>query len=157
METDADYELLKQAYAIIDGIPENLIAFGPACTHAGPSLADGTICSPEGWLAMHPAFQQLGLNFDAEANEVRYNDEPGESPAIIMSRVFRLPLTEAEQLFGGRTAFTGGDDSGLSDKRLWQRRICEYLQAKGELDETPAEVAYGASVTVPAQPLPHSL
>lgn len=54
-----------------------------------------------------------------------------------MAGIFGLAPDEAAQLFGERDVFTGGDDSGLSDKRLWQRRMRDYLQQKGEIVEPP--------------------
>lgn len=135
METNPNYELLKQAYAIIDGIPETAIAFGSPRTKEGATLAEGTVCSPEGWLALHPTFNALGLAMSADGKELRFHGEadPNGSAASSMAKAFGLPLEDAAQLFGDRQMFTAGDDSGLSDKRLWQRRIREYLQGKGQL------------------------
>jgi hypothetical protein len=76
MSTYPNYELLRQAYAIIESIPETAIAFGEPQTKHGATPAGGDV-------------------------------------------------------------FTGGDDSGLSDKRLWQRRMRDYLQRKGEFVEPP--------------------
>lgn len=133
METKPNYELLKQAYAIIDGIPETAIALGAIQTKEGATLAKGTVCSPEGWLALHPAFNDLGLTMSADGKELRFNGEASSSSSTAMAKVFGLPPAEAEQLFGDRRMFTAGDDSGLSDKRLWQRSIREYLQREGQL------------------------
>lgn len=152
METNPNYELLKQAYAIIDGIPETAIAFGSPRTKEGTSLAEGTVCSPEGWLALHPTFKELGLTMSADGKELRFNGEadPDGPAALSMAKAFELPPEEADQLFGDRQMFTAGDDSGLSDKRLWQRRIHEYLQSKGQLGgaESQAEIVSTAAEQV---------
>lgn len=152
METNPNYELLKQAYAIIDGIPETAIAFGSPRTKEGATLAEGTVCSPEGWLALHPTFNALGLTMSADGKELRFNGEAdSDSPAALsMAKAFGLPPEEAKQLFGDRRMFTAGDDSGLSDKRLWQRRIREYLQGKGQLGdvESQAEIVFTAEEQV---------
>ncbi|MES2534298.1 MAG: hypothetical protein V4632_00355 [Pseudomonadota bacterium] len=140
MTSTPDFELLKDAYAIIDGIPAAAIALGAPRTKEGPSLGEGTVCSPEGWLALHPRFNQLGLTMQADGKALLFNDEPGTWPAITepLARVFGLPTYTAAQLFGERSMFTGGDDSGHSDKELWQMRLRQFLQQEGQLGETPA-------------------
>lgn len=134
MLPEPDYALLRQAYTIIDTIPETAIAFGTPQRKHGATPAGGMVCSPEGWLALHPAFNQLGLTVSAEGNALCINGEPVTdiSPALTIGSVLGLPADEAAQLFGDRDVFTGGDDSGLSDKTLWLTRMREYLQLKGQ-------------------------
>lgn len=84
METNPNYELLKQAYAIIDGIPETAIALGGIRTKEGATLAEGTVCSPEGWLALHPTFNEHGLTMSADGKELRFNGE-ADSGAVTNS------------------------------------------------------------------------
>jgi hypothetical protein len=136
MNTTPDFELLKEAYAIIDGIPEAAISLGLPCTKAGAALDEGTVCSPEGWLALHPRFRQLGLRIGPDGKDLRFSDEPGFWPTTVepLARVFGLSAFTAGLLFGDRILFTGGDDSGLSDKQLWQGRLREYLRQEGQLD-----------------------
>ncbi len=137
METGPDFELLKDAYAIIDGIPETAIALGMLRTARGETLARGTICSPAGWLAQHPAFTALGLSLSDDGSHLAFRDEPSGtgSPARVMARVFALPEADADRLFGDRETYTLGDDSGLSDKRLWLHEVREYLKEHGQIDE----------------------
>ncbi|MGE5649273.1 MAG: hypothetical protein ACM34A_03670 [Bacillota bacterium] len=137
MNTSPDYELLKDAYAIIDGIPETAIALGSLQTAKGESLAQGTICSPAGWLAQHPHFTALGLSLSDDGMRLRYQGEsvPSGAEAQIMARIFSLQPTEADYLFGNRETYSLGDDSGLSDKRLWLREVREFLQRRGQLDK----------------------
>jgi hypothetical protein len=132
-----NYDLLNQAYAIIDGIPETAISFGRPRAKEGAAPAGVTVCSPEGWLALHPAFNQRGLTMSPEGDHLYLYGErvPDTGPALIVGSVFELPAHEAAQLFGERDVFTGGDDSGLSDKELWQRSMREYLRVKGQIDE----------------------
>jgi hypothetical protein len=150
METNPNYELLKQAYAIIDGIPETAIALGSIRTKEGATLAEGTVCSPEGWLALHPTFNEHGLTMSADGKELRFNGEAdsGSHAAFLMAKVFGLRPEKSEQLFGDRQLFTDGDDSGLSDKRLWQRRIREYLQGKGQLGGAVSQAENACTVDV---------
>jgi hypothetical protein len=133
-----DFELLRQAYAIIDAIPETAISFGVPQRKHGATPAGGMVCSPEGWLALHPAFNQRGLSISAEGDALCMNGEPVTdiSPGFVVGWVVGLSANEAGQLFGERDVFTGGDDSGSSDKSLWLMRMHEYLRIKDELDES---------------------
>lgn len=137
MDTGPDFELLKDAYAIIDGIPETAIDLESLCSARGASLEHGTVCSPAGWLARHPDFNALGLApSDDDGSLVFKGEAEGKTVAEVMAQVFRLPPSDAEHLFGNRDTYTLGDDSGLSDKRLWQREVRDYLRAHGQLDPT---------------------
>lgn len=135
VDTEPDFELLKDAYAIIDGIPESAIDLAEPCSMQGESLAQGTVCSPAGWLARHPKFHGLGLAPTLDGRGLVFKGEAeGKTGAEVMAQVFRLPLPEAEHLFGNRDTYTLGDDSGLSDKRLWLRELRDYLRGHGRLD-----------------------
>ena len=137
MNTAPDYELIKDAYAIIDGIPETAIDLEKLVSVRGETLEHGTICSPAGWLAQHPKFAALGLSLSDGDSRLQLAGEPpvDESPAAVLAQVFNLPPGDAEHLFGDRDTFTLGDDSGLSDKRLWLREVREFLKQHGQLDE----------------------
>lgn len=137
MKTSPDFELLKDAYAVIDGIPETAIALGNLQTARGESLDKGTICSPAGWLAQHPTFTKLGLSLSDDGSRLCFEDQSAGSgaEAQVMAQVFGLQQTEAEHLFGDRDTYSLGDDSGLSDKRLWLREVREFLKRHGQLDE----------------------
>lgn len=137
MDTGTDFELLKDAYAIIDGIPETAIALGRLQSARGASLDRGTVCSPAGWLAQHPAFMRLGLSLADDGTRLRFQDQSAEDgdEARIMAELFRLSPMEAAQLFGPRHTYTLGDDSGLSDKRLWLREVRGFLKLHGQVDE----------------------
>ncbi|MGE5621741.1 MAG: hypothetical protein ACM3WS_01085 [Bacillota bacterium] len=137
MNISPDFELLKDAYAIIDGIPETAIALGRLQTARGEALDRGTICSPAGWLAQHPQFRELGLSLSDDGERLCYQGESAQSggEAPIMARVFGLQEAEAEHLFDSRSTYSLGDDSGLSDKRLWLREVREFLKRHGQLDE----------------------
>ncbi|RJF96143.1 hypothetical protein [Noviherbaspirillum saxi] len=136
MEMGPDFALLKDAYAIIDGIPETAISLDKLRSAKGDSLEHGTVCSPVGWLAQHPDFMRFGLSLNEDGSELLLHGKPTmeDSPAYIMARIFGLSPVDANQLFGDRDTYTLGDDSGLSDKRLWQRELRDYLKAHGQLD-----------------------
>ena len=137
METGPDFELLKDAYAIIDGIPETAIDLDKLQSARGETLEHGTICSPAGWLAQHPAFQKRGLSLSNDGSHLLLNEEsPADaSPAQILAQVFRFEQVDAERFFSDRNTYTLGDDSGLSDKRLWLHEVREFLKEHGQLDE----------------------
>jgi hypothetical protein len=137
METGPDFELLKDAYAIIDGIPETAIDLDKLQSARGETLERGTICSPAGWLAQHPAFKDHGLSLSDDGNQLLLNGESaGEaSPAQVMAQLFRLQQVDAARLFGDRNTYTLGDDSGLSDKRLWLHELREFLKEHRQIDE----------------------
>lgn len=132
-----NFELLKDAYAIIDGIPEIAIDLDKLVSERGETLEHGTVCSPAGWLAQHPQFNAFGLSLADDDSRLILSGEPpdDESPAAILAKVFGLQLADAEHLFADRNTYTLGDDSGLSDKRLWQREVREFLRQHGQLDE----------------------
>lgn len=136
MNTAPNFELIKDAYAIIDGIPETAIDLDRLVSRRGETLEHGTVCSPAGWLAQHPRFVELGLSLDDDDSRLMLAGEPpaDESPAVILSRIFGLEPGDVEHLFGNRNTFTLGDDSGLSDKRLWLREVREFLKQHGQLD-----------------------
>lgn len=157
METGPDFELLKDAYAIIDGIPETAIDLAGLCSALGPSLDHGTVCSPAGWLARHPDFNALGLAPSDDGGRLVFKGEAeGKTTAEVMAQVFRLPLPDAEHLFGSRDTYTLGDDSGLSDKRLWLREVRDYLRAHDQIDESfeaqPRDQAPFGESSQPEQP-----
>jgi hypothetical protein len=137
MDTAPNFELLKDAYAIIDGIPETAIDLDELVSARGETLEHGTVCSPAGWLAQHPRFMALGLSLVGDDSKLLLDGEPPveESTAAILGKVFGLQLADAEHLFSDRNTYTLGDDSGLSDKRLWLREVRDFLRQHGQLDE----------------------
>jgi hypothetical protein len=137
MDTAPNFELIKDAYAIIDGIPETAIDLDCLVSTRGETLEQGTVCSPAGWLAQHPKFLQLGLTLSDDDSQLQLTGEPpvDESTSAILAKVFGLEPGDAEHLFADRKTYTLGDDSGLSDKRLWQREVREFLKQHGQLDE----------------------
>jgi len=60
--TKPNWELLKDAYAIIDGIPSKAIDLDSIREARGATLSCGTIACGMGWLGEHPKFKQLGLS-----------------------------------------------------------------------------------------------
>lgn len=147
MTTRPDYELLKDAYAIVDGIPEAAIALGLPCSKIGPTLPEGTVCSPEGWLALHPTFNALGLSISEDGTSLRFNGEQ-EAVSTAMAKVFHMSDEEAAQLFENQSAQGEGESSSnMSDKQLWQMRIRHHIHGKA-FSETLATMAMAPSVAM---------
>jgi hypothetical protein len=134
-------ELLREAFAIIDGIPDEAIRLGPPRSAMGPALDDGTICSPEGWLAQHPLFIKRGIKLTGDGTAILFHGEgSGSAPtALPMSGAIGMPLDEARRLFGPREEFTANPDDPRTDKQLWLQRVREVLGAtrslQAELDQ----------------------
>jgi hypothetical protein len=133
------YELLKEAYAIIGGIPDNVIDLNLIMRERGDSLACGTICCAAGWLAHHPTFQAIGLSmtdarFTEHADLVYRGEELMYAQA--MSKVFDMPERDVISLFSSRhyqSAIKVRGASRLTDKDLWLARVRKYLADHGQL------------------------
>ena len=141
-------ELLRDAFAIIDGIPDAAIRFGFPRSRKGPALDDGTVCSPEGWLAQHPQFAALGLRLSDDGTLILFDGEgsANATPALPMARALDIPLDEAMRLFGAREEFTLNPDSPFTDKQLWQQRVREVLGATRTVEADVSRMAETASL-----------
>jgi hypothetical protein len=141
-------ELLREAFAIIDGIPDEAIRFGLPRTIKGPALDQGTVCSPEGWLAQYPLFMQRGLKLTEDGTAILFRGEGSgsTSTAMPMAHAFGMPLDEAMRLFGLRDAFTANPDDPMTDKQLWQQRVREVLGATHSRQAEVDQLAEAASL-----------
>ncbi|SNS64097.1 hypothetical protein SAMN06265795_104249 [Noviherbaspirillum humi] len=148
---EATQALLRDAYAIIDGIPEDAIRFGPPVSRRGPSLAEGTICSPEGWLAQHPDFISRGLRLSDDDGAILFQDEasPSHGPALPMAGALDLSLEEAGRLFGSREALGAAENGGLSDKGLWLKRVRDMLASADGADVPETEEPASSEQSIP--------
>lgn len=137
-----NYELLRDAYAIIDGIPPRKIDLDAIQESKGESLTCGTICCAAGWLALHPQFQALGLNMTHDPAHFFHprawvtfngNDHDGDYAAV-MSRVFRITDDEAVELFGcaGESPYDHSMRRNATDKSLFLNRVRSFLKEKGQ-------------------------
>lgn len=136
MDTTPSIERLKDAYAIIDGIPEEAICLDAPRTASGPALDRGTICSPAGWLVQHPLFAPFGLSISRDGRTLQSNGED-IAVAAAMAALFDIPVRHAASLFGRRTEPAHGQNHGKSDKAVWLGRVRRYLS--GELPEKAPE------------------
>lgn len=129
-----NYELLKEAYAIIGGIPARKINLEAIITDRGPSLACGTIACAAGWLAMHPKFKDMGLGLNPHGGGLAVNGIHTMFDTA-MAQVFGITVGDAMDLFGTRhfSRFDSDLPQHLGDKALWKARVKAFLRAQGQL------------------------
>lgn len=136
---EPNYELLKEAYAIIGGIPDNVIDLDAVQRSEGETLDCGTVCCAAGWLAHHPKFQALGLGLPysglvcgslllkgrlvsyAEAISAVFDIDGDTATSLFCSSRFRRGL-----LYDVRCDYD-------TDKDLWLARVRKYLADRGQL------------------------
>lgn len=133
-----NFELLKDAYQIIGGIPErqfNLanISNGKTGEHYCKTLA----CAA-GWLALHPLFQAKGLGTKNDGS-LCLNDKYTWYDDAMMY-MFSLSQRDAQALFGSRRMHEREEPFGsLSDKELWLKRVRDFLEERGQLSSQLAK------------------
>lgn len=132
-----DYELIKDAYAIIDGIPEESFNldqwFRPA------RGACGTIACAAGWLAQHPDFNALGLKI-THALPVPHVNDRHNLGYHALGEVLGIDYDVAESIFCSREIVSELDPKeklSMTDKQLWLTRVRNYLKQHNQL--TPVE------------------
>lgn len=126
------YPLLRDAYAIIDGIPDNRIDLAQWRKVGRSPHSCGTIACAAGWLSMHPDMKDRGL-LSGSGGMPKFRNESGyfsycyEALAIM----FGIDRRSASDIFC--TRFMGGrldpENAGqLSDKELWKARVRNFLK-----------------------------
>lgn len=135
MSDTPDYELLKDAYAIIDGIPYDAISLDWTRTKEGPSLTEGTVYHPARWLACHPGFQERGLSVSENGKHILFQGQSfaGGAYSESLAQLFGLSIGDVVSLFAERGTRMGEANLADSDKDIWQRRVLSYLEAHSTL------------------------
>lgn len=135
-------ELLRDAYMIIDGIPDELINLDRVYTTENIKPACGTIACAAGWLALHPTFQSLGFKFHPTAYQnitmqgVNYFDDFNYK----IKKLFDIGVRDSQKMFGarGQSSFDRSilrdSPNKLSDKELWKKRVVKFIQQQNELE-----------------------
>jgi hypothetical protein len=132
-----NFELLKDAYAIIDGIPEKNINMdrwrkfdhGTTC---------GTVACAIGWFTLHPQFKALGLEYDnsrSGTEVIRFNSSRG---FYAIGDLFNITYDEAFGLFGP------APDETTDHKTVALKRIREFLEKHGQLNWQLMDAAFAA-------------
>ena len=126
------YPLLRDAYAIIDGIPRQRFNLDH-WRRSGKSPQDcGTIACAAGWLAMHPMMRKKGLRSGGYGQPVFRGDlgiDRNEYDAL--SKFFSITYDQAKSLFCTRwmtSAYNPPSLRGYSDKELWKYRVRKFLK-----------------------------
>ncbi|MDQ7981911.1 hypothetical protein QYH69_32325 [Paraburkholderia sp. SARCC-3016] len=120
------FPLLRDAYAIIAGIPES--RFDLCLWRSGGNTANecGTIACAGGWLAMHPKFHALGL----QAGEDGMPRTKGARNYGALAEVLGIDRMDAQQLFCSATFHSSLNPPNadlLSDKERWLARVRNFL------------------------------
>lgn len=132
-----NFELLKDAYQIIDGIPEVAFALERIFLKKGESLKSGTIACAAGWLSTHPQFRAMGLGWDQDSEILTIDGcEFRNAYSQQMAQIFNLPLEVAQRLFnvrGGLECSKLGLQMDASDKEVFLKRLWRYLESENAL------------------------
>jgi hypothetical protein len=115
-----DIRLLKDAYAIIDGVPNSAFSLKQWRLRQGKNLTDGTICCAAGWLTLHPKFEALGLTFDGTGRPA-FGLYRGYAA---LAALFRIDTSEAYAMF---CPLPPDAWSPQTDKVVWLNRVRTYL------------------------------
>jgi hypothetical protein len=133
--TRPNFELLRDAFAIIDGIPKKAFDLDSwVSKDAGKSC--GTIACAGGWLAMHPTMNKAGLLPDWGGTPMTANHERYGFGAL--QQVFSLYGSREVDMFEAHGF--GYKDHELTeeqlerfpDKKLWKRRVLRLFQEYNE-------------------------
>jgi hypothetical protein len=130
-----NFDLLRDAFAIMDGIPSRVIDLDSWTTEQGKTLSCGTIACAGGWLARHPQFMELGLRIDS-CGGVQGKNVYGIGA---LAELFNLDRSKGEEyLFNSdgdgyrdRELFQEQREQ-LGHKRLWKRRVLRLFQEYNE-------------------------
>ncbi|GAC1605787.1 MAG: hypothetical protein NVS3B3_04320 [Aquirhabdus sp.] len=128
-----NFELLKDAYAIIDGIPEKQFDLETFVKKGSNKPTCCTIACALGYLAMHPQFNALGLTISEDA-VLMLNGRLSFFYEDVASMIFNISSNDARNLFifAGGSALEPKDIHNVSDKQNWKLRVKAFLQSHGQ-------------------------
>ena len=124
-------EELKEAYAILDGIPQERFNLGLLCTQVDrKKISCTTIACGVGWLLHHPRYTARGFGYSIDG----LLKAPGQSTVFgdgmyfaVGARMFGISENDAEDIFNGRTHQPPHEHKDLLLSRI--RRYIERLEA----------------------------
>lgn len=133
-------ERLRDAYAIIDGIPDDRIDLRYMLRHHDPEDLTKVVASPLGWLAIYPSFMaECGppklIYLDGKLS-IHWSTVPNRptmipSHTFIAASFFSLTMDDVRDLFGPRNNSRYDwallKHASLTDKHLWLGRVRKYL------------------------------
>jgi hypothetical protein len=128
-----DYELLKHAYAIIDGIPEKNFRLLDWVKQKRRQTC-GTIACAGGWLAQHPDFKARGLQLERGLFGTYFPTLGNLQAYAALGKVFGLEYGDALEIFySDRSPLDAPGRFGLTDKECWKARVRKFLAKRGQL------------------------
>jgi hypothetical protein len=128
-----NFERLRDAFAIIDGIPKKAFDLDMWVSQRGKNKSCGTIACAAGWLAMHPKMNGFGLtNSMGGAPEFK-----GLTSFAALREFFHLNYREGDLFEAAGSGYADNElpkhvRVALSDKQLWKRRVLRLFQAYNE-------------------------
>lgn len=123
--TQPNFDLLKDAYAIIEGIPaENFYLNSWREWDEGATC--GTIACAAGWLPLHPDFQARGLTYGKSVFGMQIKFRDREHMAALAA-FFDISCDDAEELFGASC------DYKILHKEIFLKRVRDFLEKHGQL------------------------
>ena len=129
------YDLLKELYAVIDGIPEDRFDLHSVIAEGHEANPCDTIACAAGWAAMHPLFKAEGLGL-TKYGSLTYQGEQNFFPYPV-EQVFGLTGSEAYDLFGQNdpcvSVYDYESTESFSDKKLFLHRVREFLREHNHL------------------------
>jgi len=129
-----NFELLRRAFEIIDGIPEHRFNLSRWTSGLGSENNCGTIACAGGWLMRHPEFNARGLSERAGGAFEGFPEFKGDIGLIGLANLFGLSGPE-RQLFSERSGsflYFPRADLTVSDKTVFLRRIIKLLDHYGQ-------------------------
>jgi len=140
------FDLLREAYKIIDAIPGRAFDLEMFITKMGEAPSCGTIACAGGYLAMNPFFKKRGLKL-VVADECYYGGYTvqyrGNNGLYAFAKLFKLHESDSNgdderDVFAARDhgykdyELSNDQLDDLSDKALWKRRVLRLFQEYGE-------------------------
>jgi hypothetical protein len=128
-----NYELLKDAYAIIGGIPEEKVNLERIIASKGRSLECGTVACAFGWLSMHPQFKRK-LKYAGSVSGFVVNGASYANYRTAAAALFDITSDNARNIFGprGYSDYDAKRDH-RSDRDLFLHRVRRFLKDEGQL------------------------
>lgn len=124
------YARLRDAYAIIDGIPEERIDLSSWLANGDSAHDCNTLACAAGWLAMHPAMNKKGLKRAPKGMPRIWTKVGFVYGYHALAEFFGVTSEDAFEIFRPRRHRSNLDPENrenFSDKELWKFRVQTFL------------------------------
>lgn len=135
MTNKVNVELLREAYAIFDGIPAERVNLSVIASGSTNPASCRTVACGMGWLGMHPTFNSLGLTFYDRTVRSRFKLAVHGRPmsyATASAHIFGFPKYVGVALFSPWGTFLDRAPNNrhqVGDKARLLSRIKTYLNS----------------------------